>query len=52
MSSNEYCFECYYCGHKWTTSYWLEPDVNAIKCEKCDDCNLRVKVNEKIDYYK
>lgn len=50
--SKIYSFECCYCGYTWDQSYWLDPDVEHMKCQKCDDKNLRVKVDEKTDYYK
>lgn len=50
--SKEYTFECTYCGYKWDQIYWLEPDVEHMKCQKCEDKNLKITADEKINYYK
>lgn len=42
----KYSYECHYCGEKWEEDYSYND-----RCGKCGDKNLRIKLNEKIDYY-
>jgi hypothetical protein len=47
----EFIITCLYCGHIFKKIFYYKPDFESLRCEKCDDRNLKIKEFEKIDYY-
>jgi hypothetical protein len=44
-------FECLYCGHEFYEYLYDPSQAEEVKCERCKDENLKVRVQENTDVF-